>query len=227
MNAVVYYSNTSQSKSVAEYLAKELNYPLLDIEKVVLSKYINLVLVFPVHCQNIPMRVKTFLKTVEVDNLTAIATYGKMCYGNVLNEIQDRYHKNIVAGAYIPTKHAYIDDDKAFENFGELKPIVDKVLAPFSVNIPASYKNIFADILTNLRSRLGVRINRNNSCNECGQCTENCSLCAIENGKINNKCIRCLKCVALCPQKALSVKMSQPLRIYLRKKKKEKLIIYV
>ena len=32
MNAVVYYSNTGQSRAVAEYLAERLGYPALDME---------------------------------------------------------------------------------------------------------------------------------------------------------------------------------------------------
>ena len=32
MNAVVYYSNTGQSRDVATYLAERLDYPLVDLE---------------------------------------------------------------------------------------------------------------------------------------------------------------------------------------------------
>jgi len=81
MNAVAFYSNTGESKAVADYLADGLNYPLVDIERGGEGHYENLVLVFPVHCQNIPDIVKAFLKKTKVDNLTAVATYGKMCVG--------------------------------------------------------------------------------------------------------------------------------------------------
>ena len=37
---------------------------------------------------HIPDIVKAFLKNVSIDNLTVVATYGKMCCGNVLYEIQ-------------------------------------------------------------------------------------------------------------------------------------------
>ena len=88
MNAVVFYSNTCQSKAIATYFANQLGYPLVDMETKCAEHYQNLVLVFPVHCQNIPDIVKFFLKNISVDNLTVIATYGKMCCGNVLCEIQ-------------------------------------------------------------------------------------------------------------------------------------------
>ena len=78
MNAVVFYSNTGQSKTIAAYFANQLGYPLADIETKCAEHYRNLVLVFPVHCQNIPDIVKSFLKNVSVENLTAmLETYGE------------------------------------------------------------------------------------------------------------------------------------------------------
>ncbi|MDE5593006.1 MAG: 4Fe-4S binding protein, partial [Clostridiales bacterium] len=50
---------------------------------------------------------------------------------------------------------------------------------------------------------------------------------AIAYGKTNRKCIRCLKCVAQCPQNALHFSARLPMRTYLRKKKCDKLLIYV
>ena len=106
MNSVIFYSNTGQSKAVAEYFADALSYPLLDIKENKTAEYQNLVLVFPVLCQNIPDVVKGFLQRIKVENLTIIATYGKMCCGNVLWEIQNKYQHTIVAAAYIQTKHS-------------------------------------------------------------------------------------------------------------------------
>jgi ferredoxin len=227
MNAVVFYSNTGQSRSVAKYLARQLCYPIVDIEKIEGACYKNLVLVFPVHCQNIPDVVKTFLQTAKIEHLTAVATYGKMCYGNVLQEIQHRYHQNIVAGAYIPTKHSYLENDDAFEDFERLTPLVEKIKRPSKIIIPKSYKNLFANLFPALRSRLGLRISKSTNCNNCDVCARHCAFKAITLGGTNGKCIRCLKCVKVCPNHALRFKLSLPLKIYLRKKKVEKLIIYV
>lgn len=227
MNAVVFYSYTGQSESVAKYLAKQLCYPIIDIEKIEDAYYKNLVLVFPVHCQNIPDVVKAFLQTAKIEHLTAVATYGKICYGNVLQEIQYRYHKNIVAGAYIPTKHSYIDNDDAFDDFECLIPLVEKIKSPSKIVIPKSYKNPFANLFPVLRSRLGLKISKNANCNNCDICTEHCTFKAIKLGVANSKCIRCLKCVKVCPNNALSFKLRLPLKLYLRKKKVDKLIIYV
>ncbi len=227
MNAVVFYSNTGQSKKIAAYFADKLNYPLADIETNYTDYYQNLVLVFPVHCQNIPDIVKEFLKNVSVENLTVVATYGKMCSGNVLYEIQKKYQKKIIAGAYIPTKHSYIDNDDALCDFDKLKPIVEKIKNPSYIQLPKLYKNPLADIFPQLRSRLGLTIQKNVDCDGCNLCAERCSFGAIESGEINGKCIRCLRCVESCPRQALKIKLSLPLRLYLRKKKSNKVIIYV
>ena len=227
MNAVVFYSNTGQSKAIAAYFANQLGYPLADMETKCAEYYQNLVLVFPVHCQNIPDIVKSFLKNISVENLTVVATYGKMCCGNVLYEIQKKYQKNIVAGAYIPTKHSYIDNDDAFCDLDELKPIVEKVKEPSYIKIPKLYKNPLADVFPKLRSRLGLTIQKNADCSECNLCAKRCSFGAIQSGITNRKCIRCLKCVESCPRQALKIKLGMPLKLYLSKKKSNKIIIYV
>ena len=227
MNAVAFYSNTGESRAIAEYFADKLGYFLVDIEAYSEENYKDLVLVFPVHCQNIPDPVKAFLEKVDALNLTVISTYGKMCCGNVLYEIQRKYRKNIVAGAYLPTKHAYIDGDCAFSDFDKLDPIIEKIQKPSSVRFPKLYKNPFANFVPALRSRIGLKIQKSTSCNGCDICSEICSFGAIKEGITNNKCIRCLKCVDKCPLKALSIHIGSPLKLYLRKKKKNKIIIYV
>lgn len=227
MNAVVYYSNTGQSKAIAAYFADQLGYPLAELETGCAEHYQNLVLVFPVHCQNIPDAVKAFLKTVSVQNLTPVATYGKMCCGNVLYEIQRRHQKRIVAGAYVPTKHAYIENDDAFCDFQALAPVVRKIQTPSEIMLPKLYQNPVASLFPRVRSRLGLKIEKSTRCDGCNRCAEHCSVGAIRAGKTNRKCIRCLRCVEACPRQALEMKVRLPLKLYLRKKKSNKIIVYV
>lgn len=227
MNAVVFYSNTNQSKAIAEYFADKLDFPLTDIENVVKADYKNLVLVFPVYCQNLPDAVKAFLEKSSADNLTAIATYGKICCGNVIYEIQKDYGQNVVAAAYVPTRHSYIDGDTPFRNYENLNAVVEKTKNPSPVNIPKLHKNPLADLYPKVRSRIGLKIKRGTDCDGCNVCGEACPNNAINAGVINNACIRCLKCVTVCPKNALKIKLGLPLRMYLHKKKSDKLIIYV
>lgn len=226
MNAVIYYSNTGQSKKVAEVLAQQTKYRLLDLTRTSERNFGNVALVFPVHCQNIPAVAKEFLKTCHADNLAVIATYGKMCHGNVLHESQKLYRGNIVAAAYVPTKHAYLEDTE-FADFDRLQVVADKFNVPTPVVIPRCHKNLFANFFPGARSRAGVKLYKTGDCDGCGICASVCTHNAITCGKPNRKCIRCLKCVVACPVNALKFSLRLPMLLYLGKKKADELIIYV
>lgn len=226
MDAVAFYSRTGQSEAVAGYFADKLSFRLLDIESGCGGSYDNLVLVFPVHCQNIPDAVKAFLKKADIKNLTAIATYGGICCGNVLHEIKYKYNKNVVAAAYIPTKHSY-SGGESFNDYQSLTPITDKVRSPAAIEIPKLHKNIFASFFPKARSRFCVKIRKSAACNDCGKCEEVCPDKAIINGVTGGRCIRCLKCVAQCPSRALTVKLRLPLRLYLKKQKAHEPTVYI
>ena len=226
INAVVYYSNTNQSKRIAQYFADKLDYEIWDIYDVPYLEFDNLVLAFPIHCQSLPDKVKDFLSKTKIENLTLLATYGRMCHGNALYEAQRKYPLSIVAGAYIPTRHSYLQDE-VFDDFQSLEPIIDKILKPSPITIPKAYKNPLSNLLKRKRSQMGVGITKSDKCNSCGICAQVCKLGAVTNGVTDGKCIRCLKCVSACPQGALNFSLSLPMRTYLKKKKQDELVIYI
>lgn len=227
MNAVVYYSNTGESRKIAEYFSEKLGYPVFDIGGLNIYEFDTVALVFPVHCQNIPKAVKGFLKKLNAKNVAVAATYGKMCRGNVLYEAQNRFKLNVIAGAYIPTKHSYIEE-KEFTEFDELDRFIEKIKTPTSVKIPRLYKNPLANFFPKLRSAVGVRIEtKKEKCIRCGECGKACKNGAIECGSINYECIRCLACVNACKNGALTVKYAFPMKIYLNGKKHNDFIFYV
>ena len=225
-DAVVYYSNTNQSKRLAQYFATALDYRLLDIFQVSHSHFDNLVLVFPIHCQSLPDTVKEFLANTKISCLTLIATYGRMCHGNALYEAQEKYPHSIIAAAYVPTRHSYLQDEE-FYDFDRLDPIIQKILSPFPIRLPKSYKNPFAELYKLRRSQLGVKIKKTDKCDACGLCSQICNHLAITDGVTNKNCIRCLKCVASCPKGALEFSLSLPMKAYLKKKKQDELTIYI
>jgi len=227
MNAALYYSNTDESKRIAEYIAEQTHFALTDLTKTTEYVYEYAVAVFPVHCQNVPQAVKNFLRRLQTKYLVLIAAYGKMSYGNALYEIQRNYRLNIIAAAYVPTKHSYADEPR-FEDFYRLAPVIDKIKNPTQITIPRSNKNIFANFLPKLRSQIGCKIVKDkNLCNNCGLCSTNCLQNAIKDGKTNRRCIRCTRCVQVCPQRALTVKLRPILKNYLKKPKTADLLIYV
>ena len=168
----------------------------------------------------------SFLKTLFVQHIVLIATYGKISYGNVLYEAQKLVHGDIIAGAYIPIGHSFLDGDCSFDT-EYLIPISERIKAPKKIHIPKTHKNPLANIFPDIRSRLTVKIIRENSCNNCRLCEEVCPTGAMKNGRINSKCIRCLRCVINCPQKALQYKNAWILNMYLKSYYKEEYILYL
>ena len=98
---------------------------------------------------------------------------------------------------------------------------------PQQVTIPKTAKNPLANIFPGLRSRIGVKIKKEDNCCSCGLCETNCPVGAIRNGRIHSQCIRCLRCVTNCPQKALQYKNGRILDIYLKSYCKEEYVLYL
>ena len=225
MNAVIYYSNTLQSYKVAEYISQKTSFGLVDINNIKGQTFDLIYLVFPVHYQSVPKCIKPLIKCIKTNKAILIATYGKMGFGHVLNDVSKLLKAKVIGGAYVPTKHAYKPDDKSFDDFQLLEPLIARCSSEEQITIPKGQKNIFADFFPLTRHRLAVKISPNTNCIKCGKCNDVCPF--INNGIINNKkCIRCLKCVNSCDLKALTVKLSSSLKKYLNKKRMTKLIVY-
>lgn len=217
MNVVYYFSGSGNTKEVATYVAKELCFPLEEISENTPDRTETAVVVFPVYCQNIPKPVKRFLETLESEKIALIATYGRISHGNVLKECEKIVKAKIVAAAYVPCRHSYLDVNDDFDE-ASLKPLITKIKQSNTVDcvkIPRARKNVFANFMPSLRSRIGVKIIKTDSCTDCGKCGEICPSNAIKNGITNENCIRCLKCVTYCPNRALTFKLSRILSEYL------------
>ena len=222
---VAYYSNTGESRRIAEYLGKKLGWETVDILKTHIREYDRMILVFPVYCQGIPKRVEKFLGSVKIQNLIPIATYGKMSYGDVLRQMQDKFPHKIVSAAYVPTKHTYSDEER-FSEFEKLGEIIENIYGDEEIKIPRSKKSFWADMLSEERSRMGVKIIRTDRCTSCGVCTENCPENAVINGITGKNCIRCFRYVENCPGKALEYRLIYPMKKYLSKVRCSDIVIY-
>lgn len=237
MNAIIFYSNTNQSKAIADLLYGELLWNKYDLndrahaELLSKSAFERVILVFPVYCQSTPKAVNALLMHLQAQYLTVIATYGKMCYGRVIYEIQKRYTRGkIIAAAYLPMKHSYVDEKSEPPNLDCLQDIIRKNLDahPSKVLIERTYKNPLSNVCKDMRSRLGVKILFDKAkCNGCKKCEKECLYGAISDGKTNRKCIRCLKCVTNCPNGALTYRARLPMRLYLKKKRINEIKIYI
>lgn len=225
MITIYCFSGSGHSLAVSTVLAQMLDCEIRPIDSKTAIED-TAVVVFPVYCQNIPEPVKRFLKGLEAKYVVLIATYGKISYGNVLYEAQRLLRGQVIAGAYIPIGHTFLNGDHKFDAT-QLLPIVQRIKTPQQVAIPKTAKNPLANIFPGFRSRIGVKISKGDNCDNCGLCERSCPVGAIRGGRIHWQCIRCLRCVTNCPQKALQYKNSQILDAYLKSYCKEEYVLYL
>ena len=81
------FSGSGHSLAVSKELAKLLDCEIRPVDPKTTTEDTAIV-VFPVYCQNIPKPVKQFLKRMRANYVVLIATYGKISYGNALQEAQ-------------------------------------------------------------------------------------------------------------------------------------------
>lgn len=228
MTAVYYFSGSGHSLAVADFFAKQLNCKLVEMGSYAITEPHEdvAVVVFPVYCQNIPQPVKVFLKGLTSRYVILIATYGRISYGNVIFEASKTVRGGVIAGAYVPIGHTFLNGDFSFDE-STLLPILERAQDPRKAYIPKTRKNPLADILPAWRSRVGVKIIKTDKCLKCRQCEKSCPMGAIKNGVIGKKCIRCLRCVTACPHKALQFKNRWILDNYLKRYSKDEPKLYL
>lgn len=215
MSAVCYFSGTGHSRAVAEFLARALDYDLIEItNSTPATEGETAVIVFPVYCQNIPTPIIPFLRSLCTKNAALVATYGGISHGNVLFEAARMIKPTVIASAYIDTGHTYLSEPTELDP-SILNEVIEKIKLGQPSEVKRAPKNLFADFFPAWRSRVGVKITRLDTCTSCGRCIERCPMGAIEDGIPNGKCIRCLRCVAECPSRALDFSLSPIMKYYL------------
>lgn len=230
MNAVIYFSCTGNSKKIAQAITAKTGFESLELTRrtydgILSGAYGTAAIVFPVHCQSYPKFLKRFFKNLNAVNVALIATYGKAHAGNAVYEAAKLISGEIIAAAYIPAGHSYLNAEADGENVPEA--LTEKILSPSPVVVPKRKKTPFAGVLPSVRSRLTVKIYRTKACINCNACGEACPYGAITFGKVNSKCVRCLKCVKACPHGALKFKRSRILSRYLKKTHFEETILII
>lgn len=218
MTEVYCFSGRGHCSAIAAFFAKRLQTGVVEITENVPCAAETAVIVFPVYCQNIPRTVVSFLKRSRAEYAVLIAAYGRISYGNVLWEAANLTGADVIAAAYVPTGHSFLDEGTDFDS-AALAPIFEKLAHPSRAKLELSFKDPFADFFPAWRSRVGLKITRTGACDACNLCGESCPVGAIENGKISRRCIRCLRCVTVCPQKALRTEQSGILKSYLKRNK--------
>lgn len=228
INVVTYLTYTFNSFKVAKFCSNYLNYELVDIHNLDLTKPINnIILVFPIHSEDAPNIIKEVVSKINSKRMIIIATFGRINHGNVIYRLKYKFNLPLVGASYFPTKHSYLKEDKFIPKYELLIPLLNKINSDKYIDIPNERSTLGYNIFPKLRARLGIIIIKKDKCNNCNICGDNCFNKAINKGIINKNCIRCLRCISLCPSNNLDYKMNKVLRLYLRKQGKNKPFIYL
>ncbi len=228
MNAVIYISYTFNSESIAKFCSEYLNFRLIRADKIDLeANFNNVVLVFPIHSEDAPKIIKNILKNIKCKKMIVIASYGRINQGNIIYRIRYKYRMPLVGGCYFPTKHSYLKFDDCIYNYTLLIPLLNKFDSVELIDVPKEKSTFGYNFFPILRAKYNIKIFKNKICKECNLCGQNCFNKAIKNGKINKNCIRCLRCVKICPNQSLDFKMKPILKLYLKKEKKAEPTIYL
>ena len=105
MTSVYCFSGSGHSYAIAEYFARELQVPVVNIDRRLAESHCQAdlaVVIFPVYCQNIPAVVRDFFSKQDSKHVVLIATYGKISHGNVLWEAFKIIRGRVIAAAYVP-----------------------------------------------------------------------------------------------------------------------------
>lgn len=226
---IYYFTGSGHSLKLAEHFGRMLSEPVWDISRSEneCGGSDTAVVVFPVYCQNIPEPVKLFFRELSAEHVILIATYGRFSYGNVLWEATQLVRGTVISAAYVPVGHSYLGEPEVSFDESRFLPILERIKEPCKAVIPKSFKNPLADVFPELRSRIGVKILRTDKCKECGLCNNICPMQTMNNGIMGRLCIRCLKCASNCPENALRVTYNPFLKLYLKGKRKNELVIYL
>lgn len=224
------FSGGGHSRAAADILAEELNVPVTDITTPAgraalppVAVPTVSVVVFPVYCQRMPQPVRTFLRSLREGSVVPVAVWGCVSHGDVLRQAQRAARIPTVAAAYIPAGHSYLPtadgmnlpDRSALARLAAAVRTLAQSNPQSSIRLPRAPRNPLSDLFPGWRSRLSVRLTSRADCDVCGICTAACPVSAMHNGSPDSRCIRCLRCVSVCPRHALSFSCSRLLIRYL------------
>lgn len=186
-----------------------------------------LVVVVPVYRGRVPALVTDWLSGISANHtpVACVVVYGNRAYENALLELGDILSSQgciPLAGAAFVGEHSFSSTEKQIaqgrpnaqdlidaESFG--KKLIAKVNTATDITqlegfrLPGDYPYGGITDLLNVNF-IGV----NNSCQQCGLCSEGCPVEAIDSENIENintvKCLTCCACIKNCPMKARTIK---------------------
>lgn len=239
MNGILYFSSTGNSLYAAQAVQKRLTGELRYIPayKGNGSEYEKIIIVSPVYSYGLPMHVFDLLPSLKGRNVCMILTYGGMLAG------ADRLAYEYACENGLKIKGVYAV--KMAENFtltfstpgfynklmlhsaaGKIEKIIASIAAD-EENIPVEKKTKRLEHETNKANwyLIAKDFSVTDDCIRCGKCINLCPSgnISMKEGKITfgESCVACLGCYHRCPRKAIRYKNRKKLDRYFHPEVKE------
>lgn len=220
----IIFSPTGSTQKVADVIASvwkqpqeeiDLSNPLLDFSQYCFTGHDLCLVAVPSYGGRVPAIAIEHLKLIRAMKTPVIlvVTYGNRAYDDTLLELKEVLDKQ---GFLCTSAIAAVCEHSIMRQYGVGRP--DKL----DVMQLTDYAKNIADILDRVsdievvgvpghypyREYNGVPLKpkASSQCNQCGLCAQKCPLNAIDKSNPektdNKKCISCMRCIAICPQKA-------------------------
>lgn len=247
---IVYFSPTGGTRKAAEIIGKEIDSDatVVDItpysqrdKRYELNSDDALLVAVPVYGGRVPAIAIERLKCITGHETPAIlvVVYGNRDYDDALLELKSAMESNgfqVIAGIACIAEHSIM---RVYAQ-GRPDDTDQIVLKHFAERIKSKLENLKKGETTEeiqvkgnspykIYNGVPIKPRANRKCTQCGICAELCPVNAIprENPRETDleKCISCMRCIAVCPQKARSVnplKLFMSIRAFRKKCKDEK-----
>lgn len=225
MRGILYFSSTGNTLFIAEQVKKELGGQIIYLPKYQgnASEFDSVILVTPIYSFGMPKHVYEFLpKMDKTKELIVIQNYGGMTGGadyfmlkycqelglNIKSVYVMKMPENFTVTFTVPKFYINSILKKSRK---KVQIIIEKI-KNHDHSLPKHKKTKEATYLKNLNNwhKIADDFSVNENCIKCGKCVNLCPAknIKLENGKIvfGDKCVACLGCYHRCPQKAIQYK---------------------